>query len=45
MNALLRAADTTDAKIAPDFYRPTPTVIYPLLIDGKEVKEEYGQYA
>jgi hypothetical protein len=40
MAALLRAADT---KIAPDFYRPAPTVIYPLLIDGKEVREEYGQ--
>lgn len=33
------------ARIAPDFYTPTPTVIYPLVIDGKEVKEEYGQYA
>jgi hypothetical protein len=44
MNALLRAAEPVDAKIASDyFFKPSPTVIFPLLIDGKEVKEEYGQ--
>lgn len=39
-NTLLRA----ESRIAWDsFYIPSPAVIFPLIIDGQEVHEEYGQ--
>jgi hypothetical protein len=36
-------AKYTSARIMPDYVNNNTSVVFPLIVDGKEISEEYGQ--